>query len=144
MGWTAETRAAYTEKNREKLNQQAREWRAKNREKDREWHRAYYQANKEKRLENNRKWCLANPEKKRLSDRRTKGLPDPTRPAPSCCECCGRTQERHLELDHCHETGKFRGWLCIQCNTGIGKLGDNVEALERAIAYLKGELPFPS
>jgi hypothetical protein len=42
-----------------------------------------------------------------------------------------------LCLDHNHETGKFRGWLCDNCNTGIGKLGDTVEGLERAIAYLK-------
>lgn len=43
-------------------------------------------------------------------------------------------------LDHCHETGKIRGVLCGGCNTSLGKLGDTVEALERAVKYLKGEL----
>ena len=40
-------------------------------------------------------------------------------------------------LDHCHETNQFRGWICRNCNTGIGNLGDNVEGLENAIRYLK-------
>ena len=40
------------------------------------------------------------------------------------------------QLDHCHETGDFRGWLCKKCNTGLGLLGDNVTELSRAIKYL--------
>lgn len=51
------------------------------------------------------------------------------------CECCGKAGKVHW--DHDHTTGKFRGWLCVSCNTGLGKLGDSVEGLERAIAYLK-------
>ncbi len=27
-----------------------------------------------------------------------------------------------LDLDHCHETGAFRGWLCYSCNGTIGKV----------------------
>jgi len=66
-----------------------------------------------------------------------KGLPVPTRPEPRECECCGRTSKRHLALDHCHETGVFRGWLCFDCNTGVGKLGDNEQGLLRALKYLR-------
>lgn len=62
----------------------------------------------------------------------------PTRPEPVLCECCGRPQKRGgLCLDHCHVTGVFRGWLCVSCNLGIGQLGDNLDGLERALAYLK-------
>jgi hypothetical protein len=50
-------------------------------------------------------------------------------------ESTGRTKE--LSVDHCHETGKARGILCFNCNTSIGKLGDNVYALRRALAYLE-------
>ena len=42
--------------------------------------------------------------------------------APLLCEICGREPppKRRLSLDHCHTTGKFRGWLCPACNTGMG------------------------
>ena len=43
-------------------------------------------------------------------------------------------------LDHNHVTGKVRGYLCNSCNTGLGKIGDSVERLERATKYSKGEL----
>ena len=41
-----------------------------------------------------------------------------------------------LVYDHCHETGKFRGILCNKCNVGIGILGDTVDNLRKALAYL--------
>ena len=40
-------------------------------------------------------------------------------------------------IDHCHDGGGLRGLLCTSCNTGIGKLGDNVAGLMRAVNYLK-------
>lgn len=42
-----------------------------------------------------------------------------------------------MSLDHCHHTGLFRGWLCGKCNTAIGKLGDTLEGVKRAVAYLE-------
>ena len=42
-------------------------------------------------------------------------------------------------IDHDHDTGEFRGWLCNNCNTGLGAMGDTIEGLERAIKYLKGD-----
>jgi hypothetical protein len=39
-------------------------------------------------------------------------------------------------LDHCHETGEFRGWVRNACNTGQGII-DNIERLEKRIAFLK-------
>jgi hypothetical protein len=70
------------------------------------------------------------------------GIPEPTRPAPAGCELCGRSAALHR--DHCHETGVFRGWLCCTCNTAIGKLGDNIAGIERALAYLHGRWVYPS
>ena len=55
------------------------------------------------------------------------------------CALCSRTHlqdGRPLYIDHCHETGKIRGALCILCNTAIGTLGDNLEGLEKAVNYL--------
>ena len=45
-------------------------------------------------------------------------------------------------LDHCHSTKQFRGWLCENCNSGIGKLKDSVELLQRAIKYLERNLDY--
>lgn len=59
-------------------------------------------------------------------------------PPPKNCQLCDK--EKKLYLDHCHKTNKFRGWLCIRCNSGLGQLGDDVESLERGIKYLKGEI----
>ncbi len=67
------------------------------------------------------------------------------RPMPDACECCGEKSgvagrgaaNRALCADHNHETGQFNGWLCVRCNSGIGQLGDSIERLELAVAYLK-------
>lgn len=42
-----------------------------------------------------------------------------------------------LQVDHDHETGHLRGLLCNECNTALGRLGDDVAGLERAIRYLQ-------
>ncbi|MCI4340485.1 MAG: endonuclease VII domain-containing protein [Thermoplasmata archaeon] len=46
-------------------------------------------------------------------------------------------REKKLVVDHDHKTEKVRGLLCAGCNGSLGKLGDDVEGLERAIAYLR-------
>jgi len=57
-------------------------------------------------------------------------------PKPERCECCGCIPKKWV-LDHDHKTGKFRGWICDDCNIGLGKLGDNVEGVQKAIIYLQ-------
>jgi hypothetical protein len=61
------------------------------------------------------------------------------------CEICGEKlkfygNRTNLHVDHDHNTGLFRGVLCQCCNTSIGKLGDSVEGLQRAIDYLNKSL----
>ena len=56
------------------------------------------------------------------------------------CELCGKTEDelgKKLHMDHNHATGRFRGWLCPKCNTGIGYLMDDVVLLKSAIKYLE-------
>jgi hypothetical protein len=55
------------------------------------------------------------------------------------CTICGKWCER-LHIDHDHATGKFRGLLCLSCNSGLGQFGDDIPRLVRAILYLKGQL----
>jgi hypothetical protein len=57
------------------------------------------------------------------------------------CDICLRTIEEigTLRVDHCHSTGKFRGFLCNSCNLGLGKFQDDLETLKRAVFYLEDE-----
>jgi hypothetical protein len=55
---------------------------------------------------------------------------------PVNCEICGRYNAT-LNMDHDHETGWFRGFLCTSCNIGLGHLRDNEETVARALAYLR-------
>ena len=54
------------------------------------------------------------------------------------CKLCG--SNKGLCYDHDHTTMKFRGVLCMKCNSALGKLGDNEEGLIKALKYLRGEL----
>jgi Recombination endonuclease VII len=40
-------------------------------------------------------------------------------------------------IDHCHDTGKVRGILCLNCNTGIGRFKESEAVMLAAIAYLR-------
>lgn len=44
---------------------------------------------------------------------------------------------RTVQIDHDHVTGKLRGLLCSDCNTSLGKFGDTLEGLMRAVRYLE-------
>lgn len=79
---------------------------------------------------------------------------DPSTPKmPDRCQCCGRENQKklnipgkmgyNLNLDHYYDNGKpfFRGWVCKQCNSGIGYLGDDINGVFNAIDYLIRSLP---
>lgn len=53
------------------------------------------------------------------------------------CDCCGQKHHKSLVIDHDHNTLKFRGWICEDCNLGIGKLGDDIAGIEKALSYMK-------
>jgi hypothetical protein len=88
--------------------------------------------------------CRKEKQKDRASIKKNfKDLKEPDHGQP--CESCGEKVTQNWQLDHCHKTGIFRGWLCKQCNTGIGNLGDDKSSVLKALMYLeraeKGENP---
>jgi len=54
------------------------------------------------------------------------------------CDICGDSINitGTLHLDHCHKTNKFRGFICGNCNTGLGQFKDCQTRLSKAIEYL--------
>jgi len=61
------------------------------------------------------------------------------------CAICRNKLEIHSDssvrtkkvaVDHCHETGKVRGLLCSNCNTGLGMFKDDYKLLQAASEYL--------
>jgi hypothetical protein len=66
------------------------------------------------------------------------------RPRPEICELCLKPEThvrqgrvRELCWDHCHSTGKFRGWLCSKCNGCLGLACDDPGLLIKMADYLK-------
>jgi hypothetical protein len=53
------------------------------------------------------------------------------------CDLCKKDAEvKDLVIDHDHTTGQFRGWLCGNCNSGLGYFNDSTYDLALAISYL--------
>lgn len=66
------------------------------------------------------------------------------RAKPDLCEICsgvgyGRGKEREAVIcfDHCHITGKPRGWICNRCNKVLGLLKDDVFLINQLLQYLE-------
>lgn len=53
------------------------------------------------------------------------------------CGICGSIiSGRNATLDHCHTTGRLRGFLCGKCNSGLGMFNDRCDLLIKAVTYL--------
>lgn len=57
------------------------------------------------------------------------------KPEDNKCVICNRTS-RKLVLDHDHNTDKFRGWICNDCNSALGRFDDSINVLVNALNYL--------
>jgi hypothetical protein len=62
------------------------------------------------------------------------------------CAVCGAHYEIRgtnkldtLHVDHNHETGKVRGLLCHNCNSGIGYFKEDKNLIQRILDYLGGK-----
>jgi hypothetical protein len=113
--------------------------------------RAYYLKNKARlnaqSAARNKRLREADPEKHRRQQReytmrrRRRKLEAYSAPEPPAnCEACGVLfimKSTGAHLDHNHETGEFRGWLCSNCNTALGLVGDNADGARRLLEYIE-------
>ncbi len=58
-------------------------------------------------------------------------------PKPESCNICGSMAR--IVFDHDHATGKFRGWLCNECNAILGYSRENPITLRKLAEYLEGK-----
>lgn len=134
--------------NKEKANEHAKQWAQKNREASRQAKRRW----KEKNPGYHQRWYEEHSgyssQRRRhreygLSPEDQEGL---LQQQDYKCAICGRTDSgipgKGFALDHNHQTGRPRGFLCVQCNVAIGMLGESPDLVEEwgrgAARYLRG------
>jgi hypothetical protein len=104
----------------------------------------YKNENKDKPTEIKRtcRTCMRNQSNLVAQLRRENPKPDEHYKCPICdrgIEEIGKYNQPRLQnwvLDHCHDTGTFRGWLCHHCNVGLGGFKDNLTRLKKAVEYM--------
>ena len=141
---------------KDKQREYHRKWRAANRGRLREQSRKYAAANKESVRANQKKHQLTETyaatrlrlhlaRKFKITVEQYNAMLEAQN---GVCKICGFScgakrrgtrKMMSLSVDHDHSTGKVRGLLCNSCNVGLGRFKDNINSLERAVAYLKGQ-----
>ena len=132
----------YYEKNKERLLEKQRAWYAENKSRSMEYMKQYREKNRDKLLESKKAHYQANKPIWRKRQLRTNygSAVDQATPVPEVCDICKRKprgKRKELHFDHCHTTGKFRGWLCHGCNTSLGHASDDPNILRAMAEYLE-------
>lgn len=144
----AEARARHAE-NPEKANARSRRWKAANLEKVKRREMIYRKRSwarmtpdqRDKKNEAAREWRARNPHRyealwrRREAKKEAERVASAGRPRPDTCEVCAR--DGKIVFDHCHKSGRFRGWLCDNCNVVLGRVADDPNILCKLIAYLE-------
>lgn len=146
---SAERVAVSAEHKRDNARERQRKWREANRDRVNELRRNSYGRHAERERRAAREWAGKNKESQRaLYLKRAYGLTvEQYEALGNRCGICGAEQGNanrtngdgkpyRLHVDHCHDTGRIRGVLCINCNMGIGYFKHDIELLRKAIEYL--------
>src|SRR3990172_926560 len=107
-----------------------------------ELNRTIYKENLEKVRERTSNWTVKNPARRRAIDLANHNDLDLEtvyqylldRGNVTVCDICQQEcpTGHRLSLDHDHETNEIRGWLCGNCNQGLGRFKDSIKLMERA------------
>ena len=57
-------------------------------------------------------------------------------PPPGACPMCHKYTASWV-LDHAHDTDEMRGYICNNCNLGLGHFDDSPEFLDRAAQWIR-------
>jgi Recombination endonuclease VII len=140
------------EKNRQKRIEYAREYYLKNKDKRQGQDKKRYEQNKELQSKKYKEFRRANPDFVRERDRSYRlrkqyGITVVelaelwTSQDGKCANTrCRTTLFRGLggyAIDHCHQSNKVRGLLCMRCNVSLGHVNDDVQKLIGLIFYLR-------
>ena len=74
--------------------------------------------------------------KQQATVRRRLRRQNPPPSSPGNCPSCGRHTTKWV-LDHCHDTDKFRGYICDSCNVAFGKFADDPIIMHRSLTWLQ-------
>lgn len=156
----------YRQENREQINEKMNGYYKEDPEKFRKRQKERYASDPESGREETRKWREKNKSKMSEYNRKWHGKQDRFKVALQCskraakkggyvpcsatreeiesaftgrCAVCGVPElecSKKLVMDHSHEDGFFRGWVCRKCNSGLGFFNDNEELISLALLYL--------
>jgi hypothetical protein len=130
----------------------SKKWKMEHPERAKEYEKERWNKNKDMLIKKNKEWAIKNPEKRKASSRKSNlrkyGITPEEydrifKDQDGKCAICHRSPTgvgrngKVLHVDHNHKTGKVRGLLCPDCNLSIGRLGDSIDVLKSAIAYLE-------
>lgn len=122
----------------------AKKWEMANPKRRKEKHKEWREKNSEKCAVYQKTWRKANQDRlRKYAKKKTLWLYELTvaeyeamfAKQNGLCKICRK--EKATAVDHCHETGKIRGLLCLACNKGLGFFRDNPVVLQNAIDHLK-------
>jgi len=126
----------YAQEHREEMKEKTYLWRENNPEKSKEIYRRY--STSEKGKLKSRRYMK---KKRLLSYGITENeLEQMKKNQNNRCAICGDIIEeftKNFAIDHNHKTGKVRGLLCMNCNSGLGCFRENKMTMLKAINYLE-------
>jgi Recombination endonuclease VII len=130
----------YAEKNREKLKENGKQYRTRRLQQNPNFYKEKYK----KEEANYKKWRIEN--KHIIAEKQWKniGIIDMTydkflnelQKQNGCCLICSK-ELKNPQVDHNHNTGKYRGILCVPCNNGLGIYEKYKEKFEKYLEETK-------